>query len=123
MSITDLSLGIPIASAIAIHNIPEGIAVAAPIYKATGKRRRAFFTALCSGLAEPLGGIIGYLILMPFINDALLGVMLGSVSGVMVFISLDELLPLSHEYGDKHIPTLGNIAGMAVMALSLLLFG
>ncbi|MEA4822634.1 MAG: zinc transporter ZupT [Clostridiaceae bacterium] len=121
-SASDLSLGIPIALAIAIHNIPEGIAVAAPIYKATGKRRHAFRWAFISGLAEPVGGLIAYLILRPFMTDALLGIIYAMVGGIMVFISFDELLPLAHEYGEEHTAIYGLITGMAVMALSLYLF-
>ncbi|MCI6908110.1 MAG: zinc transporter ZupT [Clostridiaceae bacterium] len=121
-SASDLSLGIPIAFAIAIHNIPEGIAVAAPIYKATGQRRHAFRWALTSGLAEPLGGLLSYLVLRPFMTDTLLGVIYAMVSGIMVFISFDELLPLAHEYGEEHTSIYGLIAGMAVMAISLFLF-
>ena len=66
-AITDPSLGIAIAVAIAIHNIPEGIAVSVPIYYATGDKRKAFWYSFSSGLAEPVGALIGYLILMPFL--------------------------------------------------------
>jgi len=122
MSANNLALGLPITFAVAIHNIPEGIAVAAPIFKATGKRKKAFVWSLLSGISEPVGGIIGYLILKPFITDTLLGVIFGVVSGIMVYISLDELLPLAHEYGEEHTAIYGVFAGMAVMAESLILF-
>jgi zinc transporter, ZIP family len=108
--------------AIAIHNIPEGIAVSIPIYCATGSRKKAFWFSLVSGLSEPLGALIGWLVLMPIMNDVLFGVVFAGVAGIMVFISLDELLPTAQEYGEHHLSMYGLIAGMMVMAVSLLLF-
>lgn len=119
---TDLSIAVPIAVAIAIHNIPEGIAVSIPIYYATGKRKRAFFLSFASGLAEPLGGLIGYFFLSVVFNESILGILFGGVAGIMVFISVDELLPTAREYGHHHLSIYGLIGGMAIMALSLLLF-
>ena len=116
------SIAIPIAVAIAIHNIPEGIAVSVPIYYATGDKKKAFKYSFLSGLSEPIGALVGYLILMPFINDVLFGIIFAGVAGIMVFISLDELLPTAEEYGEHHLAIYGLVAGMAVMALSLLLF-
>ena len=121
-AISDISLGIPIACAIAIHNIPEGIAVAVPIYEASGSKRKAFMYALISGISEPVGGMIGYLILSRFLTDTVMAVILGMVAGIMVYISLDELLPLSHEYGEEHTAIYGIMAGFAVMAISLIIF-
>lgn len=121
-ALSDPKLGIPIAVAIAIHNIPEGIAVAVPIFYATGSRKKAFKLSFLSGLSEPLGAIIGYLILRHFFNDAIFGMIFASVAGIMVYISLDELLPSAREYGEHHLSICGLIAGMAVMALSLLMF-
>jgi ZIP family zinc transporter len=120
-SLADPSLGLSIAIAVAIHNIPEGIAVAVPVYFATRSRRRAFVQSFSSGLAEPVGALLVYLILLPFINDLVIGVMLGAVGGIMVFISFDELLPAAREYGEGHTVITGIVAGMAVMAVSLLL--
>lgn len=121
-ALKDSSLGIAIAVAIAIHNIPEGIAVSIPVYFATGSRKKAFFLSFLSGLSEPLGAIIGYSILLFFFNDIVFGVLFAAVAGIMVFISLDELLPTAREYGDPHRSIYGLIAGMIVMAISLLLF-
>lgn len=121
-TLTDPSLGVGIAIAIAIHNIPEGIAVAMPIYFATGDRKKAFFHSLLSGLAEPLGAAIGFFVLMPFFSPAVFGMLFGGVAGIMVFISLDELLPTAEEYGEHHLCIYGAVAGMALMAVSLLLF-
>ena len=116
------SVAIPIVVAIAIHNIPEGIAVAMPIYYATGSKWKAFYYSLLSGLTEPIGAIIGYLILMPFLNDTLFGIIFAGVAGIMVYISLDELLPTAEEYGHHHLSMLGVIIGMALMATSIILF-
>lgn len=120
--LTDPTIAIPIAVAIAIHNIPEGIAVSVPISYATGNNKKAFLLSFLSGLAEPIGALIGYFILMNFFNDAVFGVLFGSVAGIMVFISLDELLPTAREYGEHHLSIYGLIAGMVIMAISLLLF-
>lgn len=116
------TIAISIAVAIAIHNIPEGIAVSVPIYYASGSKRKAFIYSFISGLAEPLGALIAYLILMPFLNGVAFGVIFGFVAGIMVFISLDELLPSAREFGEHHLAIYGLVAGMAVMAISLLLF-
>ena len=115
-------VAIPIVVAIAIHNIPEGIAVSVPIYQATGSRKKAFIYSFTSGLAEPLGAIVGWFILMPFMNDIVYGCVFAAVAGIMVFISFDELLPAAEEYGEHHLSIYGLISGMALMAVSLLLF-
>ncbi|MDU1903800.1 MAG: zinc transporter ZupT [Dysgonomonas sp.] len=117
-----LDVAIPITIAIAIHNIPEGIAVAVPIYHSTGSRKKAFWLSFMSGLAEPFGALIAYLFLMQFWTPQLNGIILAVVSGIMIFISLDELLPSAEKYGKHHISIMGLIAGMLVMAFSLYLF-
>ena len=121
-ALTDPTLGISIAIAIAIHNIPEGIAVSVPLYYATGSKKKAFCYSLLSGLAEPVGAIVGYGIFYKFFNDITFGLLFAAVAGIMVFISLDELLPTAEKYGEHHLAIYGLIVGMAVMALSLLLF-
>ncbi|QDP41058.1 zinc transporter ZupT [Radiobacillus deserti] len=121
-ALQDPSLGVAIAVAIAIHNIPEGIAVSVPVYFATGDKKKAFRLSFLSGLSEPVGAIVAYLILMPFLNDILFGIIFAAVAGIMVFISLDELLPAAKKYDEAHTSIYGLIAGMMVMALSLLLF-
>lgn len=118
----DLKIAIPIAIAIAIHNIPEGIAVSVPIYYATGSKKKAFLYSFLSGLSEPLGALIAYLVLMPYLNETVMGIVFALVAGIMVFISLDELLPSAREYGKHHLAIYGLVAGMMVMAVSLLLF-
>lgn len=118
----DPKLGIAIAVAIAIHNIPEGISVSVPIYYATGNKKKAFMYSFLSGLSEPIGALVGYLLLRPFINEVVFGVIFASVAGIMVYIAVDELLPAAEEYGEHHLSIYGFIGGMGVMALSLLLF-
>ncbi len=120
-TLEDPSLGIAIAVAIAIHNIPEGIAVSMPIYYATGSKLKAFKYSFLSGIVEPIGAIVGYLILLPFMNEIVFGVIFASVAGIMVFISIDELLPSAREYGKQSLVTYGMIIGMFIMALSLLI--
>lgn len=121
-ALDDIALGIPIAIAIAIHNIPEGMAVSLPIYHATGNRKKAFKYALWSGIAEPIGALVGFFLLLPFMGDATLGITFGIVAGIMVYISFDELLPAARVYGNAHTTIFGIALGMLVMALSLILF-
>jgi len=121
-ALQDPSLAIPVIIAIAVHNIPEGIAVSVPVYYATGDKKKAFIYSFLSGLSEPVGAIVGYLILQPIMSDMVYGVLFAAVAGIMVFISLDELLPSAHEYGNHHLSVYGLIAGMGVMAVSLVLF-
>lgn len=116
------TLGLSIGVAIAIHNIPEGIAVAMPIYHATGSRAKAFWYTFLSGLAEPLGAVVGIILLQAFSGDFFFGILFAAVGGIMVYISVDELLPSAEKYGKHHISIIGLIAGMMIMAASLVLF-
>lgn len=122
-SLDNLTLGIAIAIAVAIHNIPEGLAVSLPIYHATGDKKKAFIYSALSGFAEPLGAFVGALILLPFIGDLTLAISFAVIAGIMVFISLDELLPAAKTYDKAHDSLYGLILGMAIMALSLNLLG
>lgn len=121
-AIEDPSLGIPIAIAIAIHNIPEGIAVAVPIYYATGSKMKAFKLSFISGLSEPIGALLGYFIFIRYFGDAMFGFVFAAVAGIMVYISLDELLPAAKEYGEHNMAMSGVFIGMFIMAISLFLF-
>ena len=121
VALQGIEFALPIVIAIALHNIPEGIAVSVPIYYATGSRRKAFWLSLTSGMAEPIGGLIGYFVLMPFVSDFTLGLLMAAVAGIMVFISVDELLPGAEKYGEHHFSIAGFVGGMAVMAISLLM--
>ncbi len=117
-----LRMGMFSALAIAIHNIPEGIAVSVPLYYATGSKKKAFFYSFASGLSEPVGALVGYGLFYKYFNDITFGLLFAGVAGIMVFISIDELLPTAEKYGEHHLAIYGMIAGMIVMALSLLLF-
>lgn len=118
-TLQDVSLGAAIAVAIALHNIPEGLAVSLSIHAATGSRRKAILWSFLAGLAEPAGAAIGALVLLPFLNATVLGLALSAVAGVMVFISLDELVPGAHSFGEAHLSIVGVVAGMALMVASL----
>lgn len=120
-ALSDLRLGVFIAIAIAIHNIPEGIAVSVPIYYATLNKNKAFLWSFLSGVSEPVGALIGYLVLMPFLTPVVLAGTLAFVAGVMIYISLDELLPMAHRYGHGHLVIGGIVLGMLVMAVSLIM--
>jgi ZIP family zinc transporter len=117
----DPQVGIALAVAVAMHNIPEGIAVSVPVYYATKSRIKAFRLSFLSGLAEPAGAVIGYLILAPILSDFLLGIIFAMVAGVMVFLAIDTLLPTAKNSSRGHLTVYGVIAGMAVMATSLVL--
>lgn len=122
MALEDINSGIAVAFAIAIHNIPEGLAIALPIYYATKKRKKAFTVAFASGLTEPVGAVLGYMLLAPLMGELTLGITFGFVAGIMVYISFDELLPTARRYGNDHTVIVGVVLGMFVMALSLILF-
>lgn len=117
----DMAIGISVAFAIALHNIPEGIAVALPIYHATGKKRMAIWYSFWTGVTEPIGAIIGMLLLQFFLPQVFVGLSMAAVVGIMIYISFDTLLPLSHEYGDWHYAIAGIMSGMIVIWASLLL--
>ena len=120
-AIANPRLGIGIALAIAIHNIPEGLAISAPIYYATGNRRQAFVLSFLSGLAEPVGALVGYGLLRQVFNDVVFGLVFASVAGIMVYICFDELLPAARRHGAHQLMIAGVMAGMAVMGISLVL--
>ena len=119
----DVTLGISIAIAIALHNIPEGIAVSVPVYYATGSKRKAFYFSFLSGISEPIGAIVGYFLLKELFNDLAFGIIFALIGGIMVFISLDQLLPAAQKYGKHHLTIFGVVSGMAVIAISLVLIG
>lgn len=121
-ALDDPKYGVSIATAIAIHNIPEGIAVAIPIYYATKSRKKAFLYSFLSGLTEPIGAIIGYFVLLQFFDEAIFGAIFAGVAGMMVYISINELIPTANEYAGKKLSTYGIMFGMLIMAISLVLF-
>ncbi|MFW6125558.1 MAG: zinc transporter ZupT [Chloroflexota bacterium] len=117
----DFTLGVVVAVAVALHNIPEGISVFVPVYEASGSRRRAFLYSFLAGVAEPVGALLGYGILLAFLTPTVVSALLAFAAGIMVYISLDELLPAAHKYGEAHLTIVGIAIGMAVMAGSLIL--
>lgn len=121
-ALSEPNIAIPIIVAIALHNIPEGLAVSAPIYYATKSKKKAFILSFLSGLAEPFGAFIGYLILMPFMTNEVFGVIFAVIAGIMVYISFSELLPSTFERGNKTTATVGICGGMAIMGISLVIF-
>ncbi|MBU5428026.1 zinc transporter ZupT [Tissierella pigra] len=118
----DISVAIPIAVAIVLHNIPLGIAISVPVYYSTGSKAKSFLYSLFVGLCQPLGAIAGYLFLSKFFSDTLFGILFSIIAGIMIFVSLDELLPSSQKYEDHHISVYGAIAGMLVMAIAMSIF-
>ena len=120
VSSQNLALGVPVAIAIAIHNIPEGIAIALPIFHSTGKKRLAVLYSFLSGISEPIGGLLGVLLLKTVMGEEMVGFMTSAVAGIMVYLSFDTLLPLAREYGENHHVIIGIIAGMLVMGFSLI---
>lgn len=118
-SLENLSFGLMVAIAIAIHNIPEGMVVSLPIYHATKNKKKAVFFATLSGIAEPIGAVLGALLIFPFFGKDALGFSLAFAAGVMVFISLDELLPSARKYGKSHDSLYGLFFGMLIMAISI----
>jgi ZIP family zinc transporter len=120
-AMSDPARGASVALAIAIHNIPEGIVVAIPVYYATGNKRKALFHSFLSGASEPIGAVVGYALAYFLLPKHAMGMIEAAVAGVMVFISLDQLIPNAHAYGKSHLPMYGLLGGMAVMAVTLLM--
>ncbi len=118
----DPGVGISLALAITVHNIPEGVSIAIPVYFATKNKPLAIGACLLSGLAEPIGAAIGYGILRPFLSEPVFGAVFGLIAGVMVFLSLDELIPAAKHYAKGHETVYGLVLGMALMAISLVIF-
>ncbi len=120
-ALVDIKIGLAIAIAIALHNIPEGLAISVPIYRATGSKSKAFLWAFFSGIVEPLGAIITIFFLFPIMDSSFLSYLISAIAGIMVYISLDELMPVSRSYGHSHVPMLSFLIGMIIMFLSLYL--
>jgi ZIP family zinc transporter len=121
-ALKDPALGIAVAFAVAIHNIPVGISISVPIYYATGSKKKSFFYSFFSGLAEPIGAMVGFFLLKDFITPVIFGFFFAAVAGILVFIAIEELMPSAREYGEDHLPIYGFVTGMFVVALSLAFF-
>jgi ZIP family zinc transporter len=119
----DIRIGLPVALSIAMHNIPEGIAVSVPVFYGTGSRAKAFLTSALSGLSEPLGALLAYLCLAPFMNETMLGAVFGTVAGIMIYIAFAELIPASQRYGRPRAAVAGILAGALVMLFAMMALG
>jgi len=116
---------VALAIAIALHNIPEGVCVAMPVYYATGSKWRGFLWAFLSGISEPFGALMGWLVLRDRFGPLVYGISFGIIAGMMVFISLKELLPMAYKFDRTRshvIIPIFLVLGMVIMAASLLLF-
>lgn len=120
-TLVSVELGISLMIAISLHNIPEGVSVSLPIFFATKDRKYAFMISFLSGVAEPVGALLGAFVLYQFLNDTVVGLSLAMVAGIMIFISFDELIPVAHSQGGGHIASYGLITGMILMVITLLL--
>ena len=120
-SVNDLSFGLVIGLAIALHNIPEGMAISVPIYHSTGSKKKAFLYAALSGFTEPLGALFCYFVINSYLDDFLTAAIMSIVSGIMIFISIFVLMPLSFEYKDKYEHIIGLVIGMVVIGISIYL--
>ncbi len=117
----NITLGISLTIAIALHNIPEGISIAIPIYYATGNKKKALLYTFISGISEFIGAIITYLFLTPFINDNILGYLFALIAGIMIYISLLELLPTIANYKRKSRVVIYIIIGSILMLINALI--
>jgi ZIP family zinc transporter len=120
-SISNARLGILVALAIAMHNIPEGIAVSMPIFYASRSKKKALTYSFLSGIAEPIGAVLSFIVLYNFLNQFFLGLILSAVAGIMVFISFDELLPYVYKHKNQHLSILGLFLGMFIISISIYL--
>ncbi|MGL5151036.1 MAG: zinc transporter ZupT [Clostridium sp.] len=116
-----LSLGIYISIAIALHNIPEGISIAVPIYYSTKNKFTAVKYAFISGVAEPLGALLTFLFLKPYINDLFLGIIFAVVSGIMLYLALIELIPTAKKYNHNKVYLVSIFLGIIMMLISHLM--
>lgn len=121
-TLDDPSVGVSLAVAIAVHNIPEGVSIAIPVYYATGSRNQAMLASFISAIAEPLGAIVGYVVLRPWLGQEVFGILFGGIAGAMVFLAIDELLPVARKHSAGHDTVYGMVIGMVSIAVSLILF-
>ena len=121
-SYKDISLGISLGIAIMLHNIPEGISIAVPLYYATGSKKEAIKKTFISGLAEPLGAILAFIFLSKFINDVFISIILIAVAGIMITLSINELLPQAQKYKENKYINLGLLCGLIVILIQFFAF-
>lgn len=121
-SYQSMSLGLKLGFAIMLHNIPEGISIAVPIYYATGSKYRAFKATFISGVSEPLGAILAFLFLKNYVSEVMISIVLIIVAGLMITLSIQELLPKALKYKEKALLKIGLISGVVVVIINILLF-
>ena len=118
----DLSMGISLGIAIMLHNIPEGVSISVPIYYSTGNKFKGLLYTLISGLAEPLGALMAYIVLKPFINDLMISIVLILVAGIMITLAIEEMLPEANSHNKTKQSILGLIIGLILVIINMLLF-
>lgn len=118
-SYNDITMGIKLSIAIMFHNIPEGIAIAVPIYYATKSKSRAVIRTLISGLSEPLGAILAYIILSKYITDIMISLILLFVAGIMITISIHKMLPIALSYKCNKYIYLGIGVGIILLLFNM----
>lgn len=116
----NITLGLGIVFAIAIHNIPEGIAISIPVYQATHSKRKTFWYSFLSGMAEPVGGVIGFILIQTLFPNICLGILFALVAGIMTYISIDTLLPMSKSYDTGHYSISGVVLGLVIMGITMI---
>lgn len=121
-SVQDEALGIKLSLAIMFHNIPEGISIAVPIYYATGSKKKALYNTFLSGLAEPLGALLAYIFLKNYITDVMISIVLLFVAGIMITLSIQEMLPKALSYKENKFIYLGLFIGILLLILNHFLF-
>ncbi len=121
MTAENLMLGVGIVFAIAIHNIPEGMAISIPVYQATHSKRKAFYYSFLSGMAEPIGGLVGFVVIKSLFPNLCIGTLFALVAGIMTYISIDTLLPLSKDYDTGHYSISGVVLGLLIMGCALII--
>ncbi len=109
----DLEVGLPVAVAIALQDIPEGLAVALALRAAGYSPRLSVFVASASGLLEPLGALLGVTLSSGLVLAYPAG--LGLAAGAMIFVVSHEVIPETHRNGHETPATLGLMAGFALM--------
>ena len=118
----DLNMGISLGIAIMLHNIPEGISISVPIYYSTGSKTKGLLYTFISGLAEPLGAVMTYILFKRFINDITISIVLVFVAGIMITLAIEEMLPEANKYKKTQYSIIGLILGVVLVIINLLLF-
>ncbi len=117
-SMQDMNMGIHLGLAIMLHNIPEGISIAVPIYYSTKSKKEALKKTFLSGFAEPLGAILAFVLFKNYITDSLISIVLLFVAGIMITISIEEILPETLKYKENSYIIKGFLAGIILIVIN-----